>query len=131
MKRNLILITLALLVLSLAAWAQTGTVTGIITDEQSNPVENARVMLRAVGGGCGNCEVTYTGEDGSYTFEEVEVGDYFIKAMKCHVGRGTSDEFEVEENVTVVINVELEEHGCGGGGGGGGGGCHGGGGGGH
>ena len=54
-----------------------------------------------------------TAVDGSYTFEEAEAGNYYIRAMKREVGHGSSEEFEVEENATVVVNVTLDEYGGG------------------
>lgn len=125
MKSRFGLTLILILITAVFCWAQTGTVIGVVTDDEGNPVEEARVMIRSIEGGCCG-EFTFTGEDGSYTFEEVEVGTYIVHAMKRRVGRATSDEFEVLEGETVVINLQLE--GCGGHGGGcHGGGCHGGG----
>ena len=128
MFKRFALVFAMVLLLSVLCFAQTGTVTGFVYDDEGQPVAGARVMLRSTtggGGGCGGCITT--AEDGSFTFEEVDVGEYVARAMKCGVGRGQSDEFEVVEGETVNIEITLTQGGCGGGGGGGGGGCHGGG----
>ncbi len=127
MIRKLMAVSALVLLISAFCWAQTGTVTGIVTDEDGLAVAGARVMLRSTtgGGGCGGSSV-FTGEDGSYTIEEVDPGSYKVRAMKHGVGRGISDEFEVVAGETVTVNVVLTPMGCGGGGGGGGGGMGGG-----
>jgi hypothetical protein len=118
-RKNLLFAFIALLAFSVVCWSQTGTVNGTVTDDEGNLVENARVMLRSVEGGCGTCIFTTTDENGFYVFEDVEVGDYIARAMKHGVGRAVSDEFEVVEGQTVTVDLQLEGHGCGGGGGGG------------
>ncbi len=114
MKRFLGLATVSLMLCLGVAAAQTGTVTGVVLDGEGLPVEEARVSLHQDGACLG---YVYTGTDGAYVFEEVEVGVYTVRAGKPQVGSAYIEGIEVlEGETTVVPDLVLE---CGGGGSGG------------
>lgn len=103
-----------------SAWAQTGVVMGTVTDDEGNPIDSAYVTLSdgcgGGGGGGGGCQpdyATYTAEDGTYEFPEVDPDTYTAKARKMGVGKAT-EEIEVLAGQTLVVDFELT--GCGGGG---------------
>ncbi len=130
MRNHLSLGLAFLLVLSWAALAaaQTGIVLGTVTDQDGNPVDSAYVTLSeggcgggGGGGGGGGCEPdysTYTLDDGSYIFPEVDPDTYTAKARKMGEGMD-SETVVVTAGGTFTVNFELS--GCGGSGGGGGG----------
>ena len=118
MRRALWLALGSLLVIPAIALAQTGTVVGSVVDASGAPVEGARVCIKT--DGCGCLQQVNTDDQGNFTFDEVPVGVYVIKASKMGVGMGTATDVEViEGQVTEVPPIAL---GCSGGGGHGGGG---------
>lgn len=83
MKR-VIMIALALAVLCTgAAWAQFGSVIGVVTDQNGAPVEGARVSLH-LDGAC----VAYVLTDaaGAFTLADVSPGTYVVQASLQKVG---------------------------------------------
>ena len=99
-----------LLVLSAGmAFAQVGAVTGIVVDGDNNPVEGARVSLW-LDGACQ--EYVLTDASGAFSFVDVAVGVYDLRAGKPHVGCATVEGVEVlEGEVTDVGVIALEGNG--------------------
>src|SRR5262245_11037326 len=60
---------------ALKAQTQTGTVSGVITGDNSRPLSGAQVSLRGTGLG------TRTGDNGRYTIANVPVGQYQLRAQ--------------------------------------------------
>ena len=110
MKRILGLLAICLMAAGMAS-AQTGAVTGTVTDDLGAAVEGARVSLHA-GGRC--VAHVFTGADGVYLLEDVPVGIYTVKAGKPQVGNASIDGVEVIEGETTTVDLIL---GCSGGGG--------------
>ena len=82
-----------------------GTVEGIVSDEEGNPVVNARVSLRRDRRGFG--QRTRTDENGYYAFEDVLAGDYMISASARGFFKSTAD-VSVIANETTEVNFTLE-----------------------
>ncbi len=93
MRKALWLALAGLVMFSGAALAQTGTIVGTVVDGQGAAVANARVMVVVDGGMCGPS--VYTDDQGQYTFTDIEVGTYAIRASKMMVGMGTITGVEV------------------------------------
>jgi len=92
-----------------------GVCMGTVTDEAGLPIEGASVHLSHFGPGWGGNYQTFTGEDGTFLFEEVEVGDYNAQAMAMGYMM-EMQQIEIVEAETTVVNFVLEEFGGGGGG---------------
>lgn len=67
-----VLISLCLCLASLHSKAQTGSITGKVTDEKSEPVSYATVVLKGTSYGAN------TDEDGSYEIDNIPAGDYTL-----------------------------------------------------
>ena len=98
----------------------TGMCSGTVTDEAGEPLEGVSVSLHEVGGGgggwgWGNNYQTSTLEDGTFSFDEVEVGDYNASAHAWGYMM-VSEEVEILEDETTIVDFVLEEYGGGGGG---------------
>ncbi|MCD4728302.1 MAG: carboxypeptidase regulatory-like domain-containing protein [Pirellulales bacterium] len=89
---------LAVLLFQGLALAQTGSVSGTVTDIDDNLLENARVVI---GAPCQGLE-TWTGADGTFLFVEVEPGDYPARAMLTGFGMDADVITVIEDEVTVV-----------------------------
>jgi TonB-linked SusC/RagA family outer membrane protein len=75
-RRSLLTWLFALVVPSLAA-AQTGTITGKVTDEVGGaPLEASRVILT------GTTRIETTNREGGYTFREVQPGTYQVRVLR-------------------------------------------------
>ena len=103
-----------------------GTCSGTVTDEGGLPAAGVTVSLRensgwggGWGGGWGNNYSTETLEDGTFNFDEVEVGEYTASVWSWELGMA-SEELEILEDENTVVDLVLEEWGGGWGGGGGG-----------
>ena len=100
----------------------TGTFSGTVADSAGAPVEGAFVSLHSdCGWGWGwgwggNWYFAETLEDGSFIIEDVEVGEYSATACAWGVG-WDSEEVEIVEGETTVVDFVLEAWGWGGGGG--------------
>jgi hypothetical protein len=90
--KKAIMLALALAVLCTgAAWAQVGSVIGVVVDRAGVPVEGARVSLHQDGACAG---YVLTDAVGAFTLADVEPGIYTLQASKPRIG-----------TVTVVIEV--------------------------
>ncbi|MBD3165555.1 hypothetical protein GF324_03070 [bacterium] len=116
MKRTLLILS-ALMVL--AAGAVAGTVTGIVTSVDGEPVEDAVVSAAPCdsSGGMGRGRggrgpqwnpdyTTRTNENGEFTIEDVPEGSVFLRAMQRGEG-GARVEIEVPAEGTITQDLQL------------------------
>ena len=85
-------IAVLLLLMAGAALAQTGGVTGLVVDQENNPVEGARVSLWLDNACTG---YVFTDAAGMFNMEDVAVGTYILKAGKPRVGKAILEGVEV------------------------------------
>jgi TonB-dependent starch-binding outer membrane protein SusC len=91
---------LALILPSLAA-AQTGTITGTVTDESGGaPLEAARVVLS------GTTRIETTNREGVYTFRAVAPGTYQLRVLRVGY-RPATDTVVVAEGESVTADVVM------------------------
>lgn len=84
------------------AFAQTGSVVGIVVDADNNPVEGARVSLWLDGA----CEMhVFTDVDGAFTFLDVPVGVYDLRCGKPRVGQASIEDVAVVEGEVTDVGV--------------------------
>ena len=91
-----------ILLISAVGLAQTGNITGKITDKEYNnePLPFANVLIKGTSSG------TTTDIDGNYLFEELEAGSYTL--VFSFIGYETKEiVVEVVANETVTVNVIL------------------------
>ncbi len=102
MNKSLLAVLVALLLMPLTAYAQSGTITGVVLDEDQNPMPGASVTLPAIDRG------TSTDMDGAFTFTAVPEGPYDVRAT--FVGyRTVTQRVEVAAGQTVRISLTLQE----------------------
>ena len=102
MNKSLLAVLVALLLMPLAAYAQNGTITGVVVDEDQNPMPGASVTLPAIDRG------TSTDMDGAFTFTAVPEGAYDVQAT--FVGYRTARQrVEVAAGQTVRLSLTLQE----------------------
>lgn len=105
MKRFLSIAAVLFLISAGAALAQTGGVTGIVVDQDGNPVEGARVSLWLEDTCQGHIA---TDAAGVFLFEDVPIGTYTLKAGKPKVGKAVLEGVVViEGQVTEVGTLTL------------------------
>jgi len=95
-----------------------GSCSGAVVDEAGLPIAGVSVSLHSGGGwgwGWGNNYSTTTLEDGTFSFDEVEVGDYTASAFAWGYMMASED-IAIIENENTVVNFTLEQFGGGGGG---------------
>ena len=139
-KGTLLIALIFVLSFAMISFAQTGTFSGTVVDDEGLPIAGAEVELYeeggcggggggmgggggGMGGGGGGGGMqdplyeTETLEDGSFIIEGVDAGEYLAKAHLEEYGM-ESEEIEIFAGQTTVVDFVLT--GCGGGGGGGG-----------
>lgn len=100
MKTSFLL--LPLLLLSLTIIAQTGAVSGIVSSEQSQPIEFVSVSLRGTSHG------SATGQDGKFRFENVPAGNYTL--LVSSIGYNpVARSITVTSNQTTSVDIQLAE----------------------
>src|SRR5687767_6645905 len=95
--------TALVLILSLScapAWAQTGTVTGHITDETGGALPGVTVELQ----GTGEPIVTVTDGEGQYTFDDMAAGIYQLSMRLINFATVTHNEFVVTAGKTTSLH---------------------------
>ena len=103
--KKVIMLTLALAVLCTgAAWAQVGSVVGLVVDRTGLPVEGARVSLHQDGVCAG---WVLTDAAGAFTLADVEPGVYTLQASKPKIGTKTLSIEVVDGEVTDVGTLQL------------------------
>lgn len=96
--------TMALLVLLVpAAWAQTGTITGTVTDSVSgDPLPGVNVVIE------GTQQGDATGPSGQYSIEGVEPGTYAVRATFIGYGDEVREGIEVNEGAAAVVDFAMQ-----------------------
>ncbi len=85
-----------------AIFAQTGSITGTVTNEDGDPIPTANVLLVEVGRGAA------TNLDGKYTIDDVPAGTYTLRVT--FVGyMDYEDEVTIQEGQTITKDVVLQE----------------------
>jgi hypothetical protein len=95
---------LALIVPAVSLLAQTGTLTGKVTDESGAVVPKAKVVLA---GPTGSVRAATSGDDGSYSFAGLTPGDYSIQASAPDLAMAEAVKIAVRTG-TQVLNVQLK-----------------------
>jgi len=99
-RRSLLTWLFALVVPSLAA-AQTGTITGKVTDESGGaPLEASRVILT------GTTRIETTNREGGYTFREVQPGTYQVRVLRVGY-RPATDSVTVADGATATADFAM------------------------
>ena len=92
--------TLILYIVSLAAFAQTGTIKGNIKDNSGNPVPNANISLERTSYG------NTSDEHGNYHIRKIPAGNYTV--LFSAIGfQSITKSIEVKANETVEVNFLL------------------------
>ena len=100
-QKAIILFTIAI---SSALYAQTGTITGIITDGRDStnkPIFGAQVFIE------GTTHGAFTGPDGSYTFGNVPEGKYDITVSYVLIGNQKIENVRVNAGQTTTANYAM------------------------
>ncbi|MBL7191337.1 carboxypeptidase regulatory-like domain-containing protein, partial [bacterium] len=114
LKKITALLIIALFTFSAVGYAQTGTFSGTVADEEGDPIAGASVSLSEFGCWWGGY-YTQSLEDGSFIIEEVDAGDYTASASAFGY-MWASEDVEIIAGETTVVDFVLEEWGWGGGG---------------
>ncbi len=94
---------LVLVVLPTLIFAQTsGKISGVITDENGNPLGGANVLL------VGTTQGTATDADGQYYILNVSVGTYSVRAEYIGYKAFTVDNIHVSADLTTWLDFQLE-----------------------
>jgi hypothetical protein len=122
MLKSKVFVYAVLLIGCAAAFAQTGSVQGIVNLVNGNPAVTATVMLDSLVNGqhghYGTHRTTTADASGAFSFTQVPAGSYDLSAMKMMQGFASSV-IQVVDNQSTNDTLTLHG-GCGGGGGGGG-----------
>jgi len=100
-KKTILLILGILLVIPYSAGAQTGSISGVITDNLQNPVPLARVSVN------GTIEAAITDINGYYLIENLSPGFYDISINHSEYHRTVAAGVEVIADSTNSVDVEL------------------------
>src|SRR2546422_3217720 len=111
--RSFLLLVVALVFLlgvqNMPAWAQTantGTVSGVVTDPQDAVIGGAAVTL--TNKGTGATQQTTTQDDGHYIFVNVSPGVYDLTVVKPGFDTAKVSSQQVRIGLTVTVNVKLK-----------------------
>jgi hypothetical protein len=102
------LAALLVLVISIAVMAQTGVISGTVTDTLGVGVNQAYVTYSQ---GCGMGQIidsTYTNAQGQYTFPQVAPNTYKVRASKPGMGMTMQNNVVVVAGQTTVVNLVLQ-----------------------
>ena len=86
-----------------ATIANTGNLTGIVTDKNSKPVEGATVRIVATS------HVTWTDSNGKYTFIGVYAAAYGVNVEKTGYKTKTVTGVNIKPGETTTLNIVLEK----------------------
>ena len=92
----------ALLLLPAAALAQTGTVTGQVTDRDGQPMSNAQVSI------VGTTLGTLTAQDGTFSISNVSAGEQRVRAQSIGYARETQT-VQVPADGSVAVTFQMRE----------------------
>jgi outer membrane receptor for ferrienterochelin and colicins len=97
---------LSALILAVPAWAQTGTITGIVrSTETGAPLVVVVVQLSDAGGNRAGSSLT--NQTGRYQISVVPAGTYSITASSTGYATGRVDNVQVGAGQTVTVNLDL------------------------
>ncbi|MEQ8523199.1 TonB-dependent receptor [Gracilimonas sp.] len=91
------------LLISQSLLAQTGKITGFVTDTNGEPLPGVNVIIE------GTTQGTATQPDGYYQILNVKPGTYSIKASFIGFTPVVVEEVEVNINLTTEVNIEMSE----------------------
>jgi hypothetical protein len=90
----------------LAQSAETGSLSGKLTDLLSKPLNGVTIVLRNQSTGAE--ARTNTTKNGAYRFSNLEPGEYTLEAESPQLGRGHVDEIQVDAGHEARVQVALE-----------------------
>jgi hypothetical protein len=99
-------LTLSVCFTGLYAHSQSGTFTGLVSDEQSAKIPNADVRITSVVQG--TTRTVHTNESGRYTAPFLEPGPYRINVQAKGFTTASSDTLTLSVNQTLVFDVQLK-----------------------
>jgi hypothetical protein len=88
---------LLLLVSSVPAFAQTGTLKGLVTDESGGVVAGAKVTLTS---SSGQLKETVSNKEGAYSFSNLPFGEYLLEA--------SASQLTLPEPVNITLNAAVQ-----------------------
>ena len=92
--------------IALLAQFDTAAVLGTVKDPTGGLVEASRVTLANLG--TGTSQTALTDSNGNYTFLNVKVGDYTVRAEQPGFKTATSNRFKVDVNARQRVDLSLE-----------------------
>ena len=107
--RAILLAMLCVAAVPVTVEAQTGSVSGVVTDASGAPLMG--VLVRATDGGTGGFgfgKVDFTGMDGTYLIDDLAPGTYEVRAQRFGFERSTANADVVAGSDTVVDFTLLE-----------------------
>ncbi len=100
---NLIIVTLLLLIPTVSSVAQTGTIQGVLTDENGIYVPGANIIIESLNKGA------VSNFDGRFTLVAIPAGDYTLKIS--YIGyEDITQQVLVEANKTTSVALELQQN---------------------
>src|SRR5437588_12336065 len=84
----------------------TATVSGVVRDQANAVVANSKVTLDTVATGV--LKTTTTDQHGSYTFVDVKIGRYKLKAEAPGFKAAQAEEFTVTVNAHQRVDLQLQ-----------------------
>ena len=102
----LVTISLAVMVLSPQLQAQTGSISGTVTDSSGALVQGAEVGVRNLG--TGETRVTKSGANGSYTITNLPVGQYEVTAKQPNFKTYHMPSATLTVAQGLTVNIELQ-----------------------
>ncbi len=102
MRNKIILLAIGLsIIMPYSAEAQTGSISGIITDSLQNPIEYARISVN------GTVDAAITDFSGSYLIEGLEPGSYDVSINRSEFHTTVISDVIVVQDSTTELNIEL------------------------
>ena len=89
---------------SVPAWAQTGTLKGVVTDESGGVVAGARVRLTS---SSGQLRETVSNKEGAYSFSNLPFGEYSLQATASQLTLPGALKIKLGSAVE-ILNVQLK-----------------------
>ncbi len=95
-------LSLAVLLISVTAWAQVGTIKGSVTTSDGKPAEYVNIALKGTGKGA------VSDKEGKFEINSVKAGQYVLIAS--HVGASKQEQtIEVKQGETTEVKLILNE----------------------
>src|SRR5262249_16878261 len=91
---------------ALLAQFDTATVSGIVRDQAQGVVPGSKVSLEAIATGV--VKTAITDQNGSYTFFDVKIGQYRLKAEAAGFKAAIAEEFTVTVNAHQRVDLTLQ-----------------------